>query len=75
MKTIKLIVTGIFLLMLSFGLQAQPDPPGGGHGSGEDQGPGGGAPVGSGLVIMTILTAAYGGKKAYNLKRKTELEN
>lgn len=72
MKTIKLIITGIFLLMLSFGLQAQvPDPPGG-HGSGDDEDPGGNAPISGGVFILLGLGAAYGGKKAYNLKRKSE---
>lgn len=73
MKTIKLIVTVIFLLMLSFGVQAQvPDPPGGGHGTGVDQEAGGAAPLGSGLVIMTILSAAYVGKKTFSTKKKSE---
>jgi hypothetical protein len=73
MKTIKLIITAAFFLLFSLGVLAQgpPNPPDG-HGGDQDEGPGGGAPIGSGLVIMTILTAAYGGKKAYSLKRKSE---
>ena len=37
-----------------------PDPPGGGHGTGNDQEPGGTAPIGSGMIILLSLGAAYG---------------
>ncbi len=73
MKKIKFILAGIFILFLSVGIMAQvgpPDPPGE-HGSGDDQ-PGGDAPIGGGIFILLGLGAAYGGKKVYNLKKKTE---
>ena len=73
MKTIKQIITGAFFLLFSLGVLAQgpPNPPDG-HGETGDQEAGGGAPIGSGLVIMTVLSAAYGGKKAFDNKRKSE---
>jgi len=32
--------------------------------------PGGGAPIGSGLLILMALGAAYGGKKVYDFNKK-----
>jgi hypothetical protein len=66
-----LILIGIFFL-LSFPLLAQdpPPPPGGGHGQGGNQTPGGSAPVGSGLVVMIALGAAYGSKKIYDARKR-----
>ena len=50
-----------------------PDPPGQGHGTGNDLPPGGGAPIGGGTFILMGLAAAYGGRKWYNYKGE-ELE-
>ncbi len=73
----KLIITSAIAIALSlpFVLSAQEPPhPNGG----EDPSTGGhttvgggtpGAPVGSGLVILSILAAAYGGKKVYQLHK------
>jgi len=74
MKTIKLIITGIFISALSFGLMAQnpPDPPDG-HGSDQDQEPGGNAPLSGGVYILLGLGLAYGGKRVYDLNRKQQL--
>jgi hypothetical protein len=45
-------------------LNAQPLPPGGGHGQTGDQAPpGGGAPIGSGLTSILILSGLYLFKK------------
>ena len=70
MKAIKLIITGIFLTVLSFGVFAQdpPDPPG--HGETTDQIPGGSAPVSGGVFILLGLGAIYGGKKVFDLKKE-----
>lgn len=70
MKKLKLILAGIFLLFLSFGVLAQdpPDPPDG-HGEEGDQDPGGQAPIGAGILLLIGLGAAYGGKKVYDLKK------
>jgi hypothetical protein len=73
MKTIKLIITGIFFFFLTNGVLAQgpPDPPDG-HGQDEDQDPGGNAPISGGVFILLGLGAAYGAKKAFENKRKSE---
>ncbi len=67
MRKIKIILASIFIVLLSTGLMAQPDPPGG-HGSGDDEAPGGGAAIGGGLFVLLGLGAAYGGRKLYQLR-------
>ncbi len=73
-KTIKKI-TGLAILILSFAplslVMAQPGDPPGGSGSG-DQPVGGNAPIGGGVLILTTLGLAYGGKKVYDARRKAE---
>ena len=70
-QLIKLLLTGFLSLTLSIGLVAQdpPDPPEE-HGSGEDEEPGGDAPLGAGVYVLLALGAAYGGRKVYALKRE-----
>lgn len=69
MKTIKLIFTGLFLVILSLGVNAQvPDPPAD-HGSNQDQAPGGTAPIGAGTLLLIGLGAVYGGKRIYELRK------
>ncbi len=62
----------IFLLSFSPILLAQdpPPPPSVGHGQSGNQPPGGGAPIGSGLVFLLALGAAYGGKKVYDMRKE-----
>jgi len=45
--------------------QDPPPPPNGGHGGGGNQVPGGGAPIGSGIVLLITLAAGYGAKKVF----------
>ena len=73
MKTIKLIITGIFFFFLTNGILAQgpPDPPDG-HGSDQDEEPGGNAPLSGGVFILLGLGAAYGGKKVFDLRKEEE---
>ena len=68
MKT--LIVSLVLAMALFISIPVQADPPGmpGNHGANGDAPPGGGAPIGSGVVIMIAIASAYGGKKAYDLK-------
>ncbi len=70
---IKFIITALFILFLSAGIMAQvtepPDPPGE-HGSGDDQPPGGSAPIGGGVFILLGLGVAYGSKKVFDLRKK-----
>ncbi len=59
-----------FSVSTIFASSNPPNPPGNGHGTGNDEEPGGGAPIGSGIMLLLSLGAAYGGKKVYNLKKK-----
>jgi len=77
MKNIaKLFVMTFFVLVLIvpptsvFAQDPPPPPPGGGHGAGGSQVPGGGAPIGSGLVLLIAMAAGYGGKKVYDFKKQ-----
>ena len=72
MKKIKYIFASL-LVAITLNMFSQPDPPGG-HGSGDDEDPGGGAPIGSGIFILLSLGAAYGGKKLYELKNEDSEE-
>jgi hypothetical protein len=61
----KLIILSVFLMISSFTLiaQAPPNPP---QNANEGGGPvGGGAPIGEGIVLLSVLAAAYGGKKVF----------
>jgi len=70
-KTLLLSIT--FILFAATGFTQPPPPPSGaGHGASGNQ-TGGNAPVGSGLVILLGLGAAYGGKKLYRM-RTEEIE-
>jgi len=67
----KLFKISIFALIifLSTTLLAQPpDPSGNPNNDGEDE-LGGNAPIGSGLVLLLSLGAAYGGRKVYVLRK------
>jgi len=72
-KGLVLVVT---ILSLSFPLslfsQAPPPPPAD-HGTSGNQAPGGGAPIGGGVLILMGLGAVYGARKYYQ-SSKEELE-
>jgi len=55
------------LAVIAFGQGAPPPPDT--HGSNVDEGAGGGAPIGSGLVVLLSLGAAYGGRRIYDWKK------
>ncbi len=62
-KTIQLTMFLVFFSGLSLLAQAPPNPPGN---AGTGGGPvGGNAPVGSGMVVMLIMGAAWAGRKVY----------
>jgi len=61
---LKLFFTIAFLIFLAAGSYSQPPTPDRG---GEENEP---APVGSGLLILLSLGAAYGAKKVYDARRK-----
>lgn len=74
-KTFRILILTTFLVGLTlFGniLLAQPQPNepnigGGNFGSGPI---GGGAPVGSGLIFLLVMSAAYGAKKVFDIRKR-----
>ena len=64
-------LTIIGLIIISTGIYAQvpPPPPGGGHGGTGNQ-EGGGAPIGSGMVLLISLAVGYSGKKVYDVRKR-----
>ena len=59
----------ILVFIAAFGsltIIAQPPSPPGNASSGNPAPVGGGAPIGSGVILMLSLFAAYGGKKTYD---------
>ncbi len=61
-----LAVAGLFLTLPLLSLAQTPPHPNGGGGPGGGNTPvGGGAPIGGGLIIMMVMGAAYGSKKAF----------
>ena len=73
---VKIFVLTLFVLVLIvpptsvFAQDPPPPPPGAGHGAGGSQVPGGGAPIGSGMVLLIAMAAGYGGKKVYDFKKQ-----
>lgn len=65
---ILVIIATLLIPLLSTG-QNPPPPPPPGHGESGNV-PGGGTPVGSGLLIMLGLGGAYGGYKFFHGKQK-----
>ena len=62
----KILTTLALVLTLSLGAIAQPPPPDQ-HGSDENEPS---APVGSGLLILLAMGAAYGAKKVYDARKR-----
>ncbi len=61
-RIIKFLATLACITWFSISVIAQPPPPD--HGEDEDQP----APIGSGLVVLLALGAAYGAKKIYDIR-------
>lgn len=73
-KTFKKIILSLvfsFAVSFAFAQMTAPTPPDP-VGPGGDDPVGGGAPVGSGLVILLAAGAAYGGKKTYSLLKENK---
>ncbi|MBN2173713.1 MAG: hypothetical protein JW731_06260 [Bacteroidales bacterium] len=69
-KVIKSIAIFSIVILMPLLLSAQPEP--GQNGDGSEVGGlpvGGGAPIGSGLIIMMVMGAAYGAKKVYQINK------
>ena len=60
------MIIGVTLLTTPLNADNPPPPPG--HGSTGNV-PGGGNPIGGGLLILLGLGAAYGGKKIYQMRK------
>jgi hypothetical protein len=65
-----ILMIGIMFFNPVIGQNGNPPPPPSTHGENTNQPPGGGAPVGSGLAILLMLGAAYGGRKLYRLREQ-----
>jgi hypothetical protein len=76
MKAIKTILVVIILTVITTNFTAQnpPPPPDNFQGNGNQSPPGGGTPIGSGLLIMLALGAAYGGNKLRNIRKNKPAE-
>ncbi len=72
-KIYKTIMMIMLVSLIPFNLMAQKDGPPNPEETPTGDAVGEGAPIGSGLIIMLTLGAAYGGKKIYSLS-KEELE-
>ena len=76
-RNIQLIVFTLAMLLF-VGLnvsiaQGPPPPPPSGHGATGNQEPANnGAPIGTGIALMSGLFAAYGAKKAWDARKKLE---
>lgn len=67
-----IVITAMIVLpALTAASSSPPPPPPGGPGTG-DIPIGGSAPVGSGLVLLLSMGAAYGAKKLYDARKKIE---
>jgi hypothetical protein len=62
---------GILFINVNLIAQDPPPPPPEGHGQTGNQVPGGGTPIGSGLVVLIALGAAYSGKKLWDYRKKS----
>jgi len=77
MKTLTKSIAALLILLtinlITINLSAQTPPPPNGDGGtpvGNSTPVGGGAPIAGGLGILLALGAAYGGKRAYDFRKK-----
>jgi hypothetical protein len=71
---LNLIITGLFIVVpviLATASAPPPPPPPGGPGGDTPIG-GGAAPIGSGLVMLISMGAAYGAKKVFDARKRLE---
>ena len=69
---LNLILVGLLIIVPLITVTASaPPPPPPGPGTGEEP-IGGAAPVGSGLVLLISMGAAYGAKKVYDARKRLE---
>ena len=67
----KILMISIVLMLSGFSLlaQAPPSPPVNANEGGGPVG-GGGAPIGSGIVLLIALAAGYGGKRVFDARKQ-----
>ena len=67
----KFITKSILVFTIGILSAQTPPPPPNDPSNGNTNGPvGGGAPIGSGVVLLIAMAAGYGGKKVYDSRRK-----
>jgi len=73
-RLVKIIILVAFMLITPLLMMAQEPPhPNGGAAPGDENVPvGGGAPIGSGTLILITLAAAYSGRKVYVMHTTAE---
>ena len=72
-KKLQLLFAMLIFSVMSLYAQAPPPPPGDASNGGTNGPVGGnGAPIGTGIILMTSLFAAYGAKKAWDSREKLE---
>jgi hypothetical protein len=71
---LNLIITGLFLTLpvILATASAPPPPPPPDDPGGSDSPIGGAAPIGSGIVMLVSMGAAYGAKKIYDARKRLE---
>lgn len=72
LKVLRAILFILFLMSLDGGVRAQPGMPPG-HGQNGDQGAGGFAPLGEGVLILLAGAVAYGVRKMREAKKQRKL--
>ena len=72
----KILILSIVLMISAISLlaQAPPNPPDDPSNGGNEP-VGGGAPIGSGLVLLISLAAGYGGKKVFDAREQQSSKN
>jgi hypothetical protein len=65
-----LILLGFMAIIQISQAQAPPPPPGTKGGETNGVPGGGGAPIGSGIVLLITLAAGYGGKKVFEARKQ-----
>jgi hypothetical protein len=69
------LIATLFVTAPLLMLAQTPPHPNGGNAPGSENGPvGGGAPVGSGVILLVAMGAAYGASKLYQMRRETAIK-
>jgi len=71
---LNLIITGLFLIVpvIIASASSPPPPPPPGPGTSDQPIGGGPAPIGSGIVMLISMGAAYGAKKIFDARKRLE---